>query len=433
MSDYMFMLESHLGPEQSRVVAEVEAAATEHNVTLFLTGGAMRDMLGGFPIRDLDFTVEGSALKLAQAVAKKSGARIVNTDENRRSAELRFAGGVTAEIAMAREERYTKPGASPQVHPATIHDDLRGRDFTINAIALSLNRSSRGLLLDPNNGLGDLEHKEMRATGTYTFYDDPVRLLRLIRLRARLGFAVEARTQLQYENAREAQVERHIGPRALCRELSLVAEEPVPAEIVESLARERLLALFSPALEGAKLNLQAVSRMQKARQMIPFGVDLQLDSVGLFLLFLTEKLNSREKAALVKNLHMHKAEVAQWQTLEARSRKLEKALKSPKLHRPSQVYQVLREAAGDQAMFLLLRSSQRLVQDRIRNYFQKYLPAAQEVTERELLATGLQPGTEKYKKMKGQMVAARLDARPKKPAPAPEPATVVPAAAPARR
>src|SRR5712691_4912484 len=98
MSDYMFMLESHLNGDQNRVVAEVQSVASQLNVNLFLTGGAMRDMLGGFPIRDLDFSVEGNALKVAKAVAEKSGARIVSIDESRRVAHLMFPGAVPVEI-----------------------------------------------------------------------------------------------------------------------------------------------------------------------------------------------------------------------------------------------------------------------------------------------------------------------------------------------
>src|SRR5438309_9180098 len=122
MSDYMFMLENHLTADQSRVLAEVQAAAAQAGVSLFLTGGAMRDMLGGFPIRDLDFAVEGNALKVAKAVADKSGARIIGIDENRRTAQLIFPGAVQAEIGMSRTEKYGKPGGKPQVTPAFIQD-----------------------------------------------------------------------------------------------------------------------------------------------------------------------------------------------------------------------------------------------------------------------------------------------------------------------
>src|SRR5271156_1635601 len=120
MSDYMFMLDSHLSSEQSKVVSAVRDAAEQANLNLFLTGGAMRDMMGGFPIRDLDFTVEGGSVKFAKSIAHKAGAEILLVDDLRKSVELRFPGHVMASIAMARSEKYSKPGAKPQVQAATI-------------------------------------------------------------------------------------------------------------------------------------------------------------------------------------------------------------------------------------------------------------------------------------------------------------------------
>src|SRR3989441_5332243 len=105
MSDYIYMLESHLSPDQNRAVEDVQAAAAHVNVNLFLTGGAMRDMLGGFRIRDLDFAVEGDALKLSDAVCRASGAIRAEWDAERKSAELTFPDGATAQIAMTRVAR----------------------------------------------------------------------------------------------------------------------------------------------------------------------------------------------------------------------------------------------------------------------------------------------------------------------------------------
>src|ERR1700676_4753757 len=130
MSDYMFMLESHLTGEQFRAVGQMQAAAAATGLSLYLTGGAMRDVLGGFPVRDLDFTVEGAPAKLVKVMTQKEGAIVGSTDELKKSAQLRFEGGVTAEIAMARSERFPKSGGRPLIEASTIHEDLRCRDFT---------------------------------------------------------------------------------------------------------------------------------------------------------------------------------------------------------------------------------------------------------------------------------------------------------------
>lgn len=427
MSDYMFMLESHLSSDQSRALSEIQAAAAAANLNVFLTGGAMRDMLGGFPMLEIDFTVEGNALKVAQAVAKKSGAKIVSEDENRKLAHLVFPSGVHATVGMARQEKYSKPGAKPTVKPASIHEDLRGRDFTINSIALSLNPASRGLLLDPNNGVGDLERKELRAVSNYTLYDDPIRLLRLLRFKVRLGFTIEERTKMQYDNAREAQLETKIPTADLLEELRHIANEPNSADIVRLLEEQKLLHLFSPDLAGPKLNHAGLQKLQKARQLVPFGIDIHLESMGVFLYFFTEKLPAKDRAAFIKHLGLGRHDVDQWQKLEAKAKKLEKDLKSPKLVKPSKVYQVLSSAPGDQILFLLAHSSERLVTDRIKNYLGKYLLTAQEVTEKDVLATGVKAGTPKYQKAREELILTRLDARPKK---VPPPEEVAPAPAP---
>ena len=419
MSDYFFMLENHLSTDQNRVVAEVQSAASQANFSLFLAGGAMRDMLGGFQIRDLDFIVEGNAPKLAKILTAKAGARVVAIDERRHTMELLFPGGVTAEIGMARRERYGKPGAPPQVTPAPIQEDLRRRDFTVNAIALSLNRASRGLLLDPMNGLADLGRKELRTLYSTALYDIPARLLRLVRLRLRLGYTIDEKTQSQYENARAAKMAAHIQRRQLAEELRHIATEPSPSEVMRALEQDGLLPLFSPALAGAKLNLAGLAKLEKARRQLPQESITPAASWGPFLHVLTEKLNAKEKQALIKQTEMRKAEVDAWQKLPARAKKLEGALKSARLKKPSQIYDLLSKAPSDEVLFLLYNSAARLIQDRIKNYLQKYMPLSQEITDAEVEAKGAAPGTPKFQKLKEEMISARLDGRTKRPPPPP--------------
>ncbi len=224
---------------------------------------------------------------------------------------------------------------------------------------------------------------------------------------------------MQYANAREAGLESRIAPQTLMEELRRIADEKNLSELIKALEDEKLLHLFSPALDGQKINTAGLQKLQKARQMVPFGANFPLDNIGLFLLTLTEKFTPAERAALVKGLEMPKEDVAQWQKLEARSKKLEKDLKSARIQKASHVYSVLSKAPGDQILFLLLRSPERVVQDRIKNYLQKYLPTSLEVTEKDVVAAGGQPGGTKYAKLRDELIATRLDARPKKVPPPP--------------
>jgi tRNA nucleotidyltransferase/poly(A) polymerase len=417
MSDYIYMLESHLSPDQNRVVEEVRKAAADANVNLFLTGGAMRDMLAGFRIRDLDFVVEGQALKLAKALTEHSGAKALSLDETNRSADLLFPGGVTVELATSRRERTAKSAKSAA--PATIQEDLRCRDFTCNAIALSLNRASRGLLLDPMNGLADIGHRELRAISAYGFYDDPSRLLRLIRFRVRLDFTVEERTNMQVANAREAEAEKTISSATLGAELKRIALENSPSEILKALEEAGLAMLFSPLLSGPKLNLAGIAKFEKLAKLLPDDTLSRAARLGPFLYVLTEKLTAKERVALVKGTALSRPDVDLWQKLEARSRKLESALRSARIRKASQVYRIVSTARPDEVLFLLYHSALKPVQERLRNYFQKYLLTVQEITPEEWATVEGKPGTSRYAKAKDDFVANRLDRRPKKP-PVPE-------------
>ena len=426
MSDYMFVLDSHLTSEQSKALAEVRDAAEKANLNLFLTGGAMRDMMGGFPIRDLDFTVEGGTVKFAKSVAQQANAEVLSVDESRKSVELRFPGDVMASISMARQEKYPKPGGKPQILPATIHEDLRCRDFTINAIALSLGKASRGLLLDPTNGLGELSRKELRTAGNYTLYDDPSRILRMIRFKTRLGFTVDERTLMQYNNVREAKLEQKIPAMAIKHELDQIAADPAAGDILKALEDEKLTILIAPYLTGTKLNLGGFQKLQKARQSLPFGLNFAIDGKALFLFLLMEKLSPKERAQLAKAIEYSREDVDAVHKLEAKANKLDKELSTAKLTRPSALYAILSKMPGEVLLFVLMRSNHRLALDRVKNYLQKYLPMAQEVSPKDVV--GAEPGTPKFQKLYAQMIAAKLDARPKKvvveePPPLPAPNT----------
>jgi len=273
------------------------------------------------------------------------------------------------------------------------------------------------------NGLADIERHELRAISTYGFYDDPSRLLRLIRFQVRLAFTVEERTQMQVANAREAEVEKAIPPRVLAEELKRISMEDNPSVILAGLEEAGLMALFSPALAGPKLNLAGIQRFEKNSKLLPDDTPTRAARFGPFLFVLTEKLSVKEKQALVKATELNKAELDTWQKLEARAKKLETSLRASRVKKASHVYQIMTAAAADEILFQLYRSTFKPVQERMRNYYQKYLPLLQEITPEEWATIEGKPGTPKYTKARDSFIAVRLDRKVKKP--------VVPEALPA--
>jgi tRNA nucleotidyltransferase (CCA-adding enzyme) len=425
MSDYMFVLESHLDAAQNRVVNEMQRIATEAGMNVWLTGGAMRDTLRGSRILDLDFTVEHDAVKAGKALALACGGTVVSEDGLKRWVELELAGGVRASVSNARSEKYSKPGGKPQIAAAAIHEDLMRRDFTINAMALSLNRGSRGLLIDPANGQADLSNRELRTTNSYALFDDPTRLFRLIRFQYVLGFEIAPRTQSQIENALMGEYHKAAPVSALATEIRALSESENAVAGLEAFDRLGLLQLISPAFTGAKLNTPGLAKFEKLfHTVLPPGHTQSTGGGWLaFLTVLTEKMAPRESAEVLRQFELPKKEAEGLKKLDASAKKLESVLKSTRITKPSHVYDALKDATADDVLMVLYESAQRVVQDRIRAYYQKYLPLAQEITEEQVIATGAKPGTPRFEKVFRDMVTTHLNARPKK-VPPPEPEVV---------
>ncbi len=156
--------------------------------------------------------------------------------------------------------------------------------------------------------------------------------------------------------------------------------------------------------------------------MIPFDAGLKVDWYGLNLYCLMQKLTPKEKSNLVSSLKMEKDELDPWQKLEARAKKLETKMKSVSLNKASLVYDILMHSSGEEMLLLYLQSSQRIVQDRIKNFLSKYLPTALDVTDEEVTEiSGLDPSHARFAKAKEERIAAHLDGKVRKPPPPPEP------------
>src|ERR1700687_2354326 len=132
MPDYMFLLVSRLSAEQRAVLMRVQELAQAHGINAYLAGGAVRDLISGAAVRDLDFVFEGNPTRIAREM-QKGGAQIVEEDEDRRHIEMVFNGDVDGSLAAAREDVYDKPGGRPEYRWSTITDDLRRGDFFMNA------------------------------------------------------------------------------------------------------------------------------------------------------------------------------------------------------------------------------------------------------------------------------------------------------------
>jgi tRNA nucleotidyltransferase (CCA-adding enzyme) len=375
MPDYMYILESRLSAEQRAAMTRVQELAAEAGLNLYLTGGAVRDLVSGMSIRDLDFTIEGTPSKVAHD-SEKGGAKIVSEDEKTRHTELIFAGNVDGSLSAAREDVYARPGTRSEIRWSTIMEDLRRRDFSINAIALSLNAASRGLLLDPTNGLADVEKREVRALSIHSFTNQPVRLLRAIRYAARMDFKLESRTEEWFALAMERGLAESIAPEEVGRELRQLGREEKPAAILKAWEARGLIGTIHPQLARRHPDYEMLAGIIRARDEV-MAAGLRPRLMGPVVAAVLGRLKPRESSATIQKLDFRANEANAVLDLEGETQKAAKILSGRKTATPKDAYAFLEQTPAHLLVFLMAESSNSKVVNKVRNYLTKWRPLRQ--------------------------------------------------------
>jgi len=408
MADYIYTLETRLSPDQQKAVALVLDAAKAAGMNLYLTGGAVRDIITGFPIRDLDFTVQGNALKL-QKDLERAGAVIGDADSETRTLLLTLPGGVRAEIAMARSEHYDKQGKPPQITPATIIEDLRRRDFTVNAMALSMNEGSRGLLMDPFNGVADIEAKVIRVLHNYAFLEDPSRLIRATRFTTRFHWPLEERTQARYESAKENGYIDYIRNSSIGYEIEQIAYEDDALGVLKSYEKEDWLKVLNPHWSTAKVDTNGLGALMKTRQqMNELGYTPEVAPAVLH--FLTARLGDKDIADLRRAIP-RKDLVEAWKDLDANAHGLAKRLMGKEAATPSRTWQLLSSARPEMILFLAITARQQAVAQKIKNFFTKWRQVQQKIPLPEMTELRITPEMAEYQKIANDVFLLLLDGK----------------------
>ncbi|HEV2490981.1 MAG TPA: hypothetical protein VGT03_14335 [Candidatus Acidoferrales bacterium] len=412
MPDYMYLLESRLSPEQRAALLRVQELARAQDSNVYLTGGAVRDLISGMPLRDLDFTVEGNPARMVHEL-EKGGAKIVHEDERLRHYELIFAGDADGSISAARDEYYARPGAKPELRWSTVMEDLRRRDFAINAVAISLNMASRGLLLDPTNGLADLERHEVRALSIHAFTNQPIRLPRALRFCARMGFKLESRTQEWFDLAIERGLHETIDPRELGRELRDLGREENPAATLKLWETKGLLSLFHPRLQRRRPDYDGLSRLARSREAFT-SCGLRVRQMIPAMYYVLGKLKSREVAATLRNLEIPAAMAERILHLETEGKQLLQVLRGNKTKQARDAYEVISKTPTEMLVFVDAEFRNARVGSKIRNYLHKWRPLRASLPAAELDSLGIPRGP-KFDKILEQLFDLQLRGRGRTP------------------
>ena len=401
-------MELRLSPQQQKGVTLVQDIVRNAGMNLYLTGGAVRDIVTGFPIRDLDFTVQGNPFKL-QKDFERAGAVIGGADDYFGTLYLTLPGAVRAEISSARIERHEKTGKPPVVTPATIIEDLRRRDFSVNAMALSLNEGSRGLLMDPFNGAADIELKVLRVLHNYAFVEDPSRLIRASRFAARFHWPLEERTQARYDSAKENNYIEYITDRAIGYEIEQLAYEDDPLNVARIFEKEGWLKVLSPHWTTAKIDTNGLSQLMKTRQqMVDLGYVPQ--PAPAMLHFLSARLTEKESADIRKMIPRRDLAEA-WRDLEDHAKGLSKRLTGKEAATPSRTWKLLSSVRPEMVLFLAVTTRQQTVAQKIKNFFTKWREVQQKIPLPEMTELLITPQLPEYPKIAEDVFMLLLDGK----------------------
>jgi len=412
MPDYMYLLESRLSPEQRAVLERVQELSRSQDVNIYLSGGAVRDLISGQPIRDLDFTVEGNPVRMVREL-EKGGARTLWESEKLRHYEVIFAGDVDGSISGARDDVYEKPGAKPEVRFSGIMEDLRRRDFSINAIAISLNTQSRGLLLDPTNGLADLEKQEVRALTNHAFTNQPIRLMRILRYCARMNFRMESRTQEWFDLAIERELHKNLGGADVGNEVRSLAREDNPVATLKQWESHEMLAAIHPNLPRRKPDYDSLNKLARVRgNLMESGLRPRLNVPVMY--YTLGRLKDREAATAMRNMELRASEIKEVDELVGHAQKIVQDLKGRKTNAPKDAYFYLASVPPEMIAFIEVEMPNPKASSKIRNYLQKWRPLRLGLPVGELDALGVARGP-KFDKIIEELFELQLRGRGRDP------------------
>ncbi|MFN3652329.1 MAG: CBS domain-containing protein [Armatimonadota bacterium] len=251
------LLRERLPARVQRLLEKVGTAAQRQECEAYVVGGFVRDLILDVRNLDVDILVEPDALPLAQAFAEAAEGALT-VEERFGTAKVRLPDGFPVDFATARTESYAHPGALPDVERSSVVDDLRRRDFTINALAVALRPERFGELLDPFGGRADLDRRRLRVLHALSFHEDPTRLFRAARFEERFHFRMDGHTEaLAREAVRSGAIGR-ISADRLRRELYLSFREARRLGVLARLQELGVLAWLHPELRLEEPLLQAL-------------------------------------------------------------------------------------------------------------------------------------------------------------------------------
>ncbi|MDR2696333.1 MAG: CBS domain-containing protein [Deltaproteobacteria bacterium] len=365
---------------------------------VYMVGGVVRDLLLERPNYDMDLVVEGNGIAFARALAKKLGGRVREHREFLTAVVIYpDQGGLEAriDVATARLEYYEYPAALPTVELSSIKMDLFRRDFTINALAIRLNRTSFGQLVDFFGGQRDMKERVIRVLHTLSFVEDPTRILRAIRFEQRYGFKLSPATERMIKSAVAHKFMDKVSGSRLFHELKLVFDDRNPVACLARMEDFDLLPAVHPCL---KLHPPLLSLLHSLREFLDWYrllfFEEQPQPWYAYLLGLCRTLNYQETSSVFGRLGISRKQKEELLALRERIRAVYPQVEAWQARggAVSELYNLLADIPLDGVLFMMARTESEDMRKNLSHFITQWRYEKLDISGKELLAMGLSPG-----------------------------------------
>ncbi len=382
------LLKGFLPENLYSLVKKIGEIADREKLNAYIVGGFVRDLILGRKNYDVDIVLEGDATLFAKQVAKELGAK-VHTFDRFKTATLVFSDGTRIDMASARTEVYRAPGAFPEVDMAPLKKDLFRRDFTINTLAVKINASDFGRLIDFFGGLKDIKDRKIRVLHSLSFVEDPTRILRALRFATRYRFDLGRHTERLLKMAVERKLFKTVEGQRIYHELKQIMLEENPLRVLLKLDKYGILKELFP---GLNWNRHKKDLFERVRKLVNWHKLTFPDSEADYHLVYFGALLYREPPGRIesylKDLSFPKKEA---EKLLRYLRELPQTVVSIReAELPSQVYRVLERK--DDEFLLLLAAVSPQIESSVLNFMKEWRYLKPLVSGEDLKKLGLKPG-----------------------------------------
>ncbi len=393
--------------ELIRTAGEVSA---QTHLSAYLVGGFLRDLILGVKNFDLDITVEGSGIVFAGKLAKKLKSKL-KIHQRFGTATLILSNRLKVDIATSRKEKYPCCASLPVVSAGSLREDLMRRDFTINAMAMSITRGQERKLIDPFAGKDDLAEGKIRILHDLSFQDDPTRILRAIRFEQRFDFKIERKTLELLKQAVSSGLLHKVNAHRIRDDLILMLKEDNPSKQIRRLEGLAGLSFISPKLKPGKPTYDLFKAIDK--EIIWFAKNFpsrrQLDIWLIYFAALLKPLGLAEIKKITRRLGLRKGEEKRIVSYCRMSKKLISCL-SKEAVRPSRIFSLLEPLSYETIILLAATSPNQYLKRHIADFLEIYNGMRLYVSGNDLHGLGVLPGPE-YQKIFSRVLTAKLNGK----------------------